>query len=447
MTGTPESTALDGWEVNPRDGRKAWSLRAIREAVISFEAAFTLFLFAGRFKSDPRFDWIPVDATASFFALSVAAGGMILLKRGHTIPRQAPTVVVLVAALAILTILSLLWTPGRIYAADKALYVATLNLWSCAGAALIIGGSVRRFDRFCVLVLAFAVWVLFEGTVALLQRDVAGALTILGGVYLGVARVASYGAIILWAWSINQQVARSRRVLSMLLLAAMLGFLLMVGGRGPLLAVFFAATVPLLVGIQVGERGILVSRPAILSMLLLGVGGGVVVYLFVSGQLTTTLQRFLVLFTEEGGGRSGSMRLQHLEQAWFLWQEAPVLGHGIGSWPILLSQADARAYPHNIIAETAVELGIIGVAIILAIVSLAARSVFSGGVRGDARRLLVAMLFVNSLFNVLISGDLQDNRFLFVIFGLSVIAVRIRSANAELRDGVVPPAVPGKGPR
>ena len=65
MRGNQSETPADIW----------LRLRRFMAIPISFEGLFVLFLFARIYKSDPRFDWLPVDITALLFGLSILSGG------------------------------------------------------------------------------------------------------------------------------------------------------------------------------------------------------------------------------------------------------------------------------------------------------------------------------------------------------------------------------------
>ena len=55
--------------------------------IFSFETFFVLFLFAGRYKNDPIFHWIPVDITALLFGLTII-WGLLILSQNHMLVRK-----------------------------------------------------------------------------------------------------------------------------------------------------------------------------------------------------------------------------------------------------------------------------------------------------------------------------------------------------------------------
>ena len=80
MTVGASTPVAEGTKTVPRTWRQFFDPKRVRAAAAgsmmapwSFELSFVLFLFAGRFKLDPRFAWVPVDLTLFW----VPEGGMI----------------------------------------------------------------------------------------------------------------------------------------------------------------------------------------------------------------------------------------------------------------------------------------------------------------------------------------------------------------------------------
>ena len=102
-----------------------------------------------------------------------------------------------------------------------------------------------------------------------------------------------------------------------------------------------------------------------------------------------------------------------------LWVGNPLLGSGVGSYPIIMGYGDVRSYPHNIFLEIMVELGSIGLFLFAMLLFVGFRSLgHLRTVRNDPIRLIILMLFTFTMGGALISGDLHDNRLLFMVIGL-----------------------------
>ncbi|MGH6918136.1 MAG: hypothetical protein ACREJ0_10570, partial [Geminicoccaceae bacterium] len=132
------------------------SPRAVLGSLFSFEALLVLYMHAGLYKGDPRFAWIPVDPTALFFVLSVAVGGVIIVRKG--IHKKGLPVVFAMACLVAWLAVGLLWSPSRIYGPNKVFLMATLASWALMAGALIIAPSPQRVRRLFTLLLLFAIF-------------------------------------------------------------------------------------------------------------------------------------------------------------------------------------------------------------------------------------------------------------------------------------------------
>jgi len=400
--------------------------RGISRAVLdlfSFEALFTLFLFAGRFKADPRFSWVPIDITALLFGASVISGFLVLLRRNLRIPRRSVLVVLPALAFVFYACVSLAWTPGRIYARQKAFYLATLTLWPLVAGALIIAPDRRRLRRFLTVVVLFAGWLSLESTVLYLTAGRPWFITPLGGNYLGLGRTVGLGALILLSYVLFFARSGLSRMGAVVVLAWHMLVSFVSGARGPLLATIVAGLVPLFSGIRPVPPGKLAVRRYVMFLVaLLAIAGMLTVYLFSTGNLPFTLGRMLSLFVQEGGGRSASARADLYTDAMNLWIEAPFCGHGIGAWPVLRGVGDSRSYPHNLVLEILVELGLVGLILFSTLCFFGLKALGSlRHVRNDPWRLLILMLFVNVFLNAMVSGDLPDNRLVLGILGLTTL--------------------------
>ena len=398
--------------------RRAFS--AAVSTLFSFEALFVLYLFAGRYKGDPRFRWVPVDLTALFFGLSVMAGMYVLARRGFKVRRKAFVLVLLALAFVGYVLLSLTWTPGRSYAQQKALYIATLTLWPLIACAILIVRDRHRLRRFLVLTLLFSMWVAIESTLAYF-RSTGEHLSVfaLGGSYLGSGRTVGLGVLIALAYRLFFAHSRFQKVAATALTGYYGFVLLILGGRGPFLAALLGASVPLLVGIRVSISGKVFLRRYTILLIALGI---VLVITAISmlerGMATVTLRRLL----ESSREGSTAVRLRLFAEAIDLWSEASLFGHGIGAFPILAGFGDIRSYPHNLILEILAELGLGGLFLFSAIVIYALRALGPLSIiRRDPLRILLLMLFANVFFNAMVSGDIPDNRIVFAVLGLMTL--------------------------
>src|SRR4051794_38949117 len=129
-----------------------------------------------------------------------------------------------------------------------------------------------------------------------------------------------------------------------------------------------------------------------------------------AGPESRAFHRFTVLATQESGGTSAGHRLHYWKAAGGIIAKAPFIGQGVGGWPIAMGYSDNRRYPHNIVIETTIEGGLIGLVLLGVAILLGLRALCSRNVFDETPRLIVFLVFVNTLFNAMVSGDLSDNR-------------------------------------
>lgn len=390
----------------------------------SFELLFVLFLFAGLYKADPRLAWVPIDLTAMFFGLSVISGLVIIARKGIAFKRKAFVLFLLYIVFACFVLLSYLWTPGKLYSTQKLLYIWTLVLWSLAAPALIISVDPARLKRLGITYIFLSLIVAIEAITQYLLTG-GGFISVFGSNYLGMGRVIGLAFLVIVAYFIFEARNNYEKLLALSIASLYLWLMLIGGGRGPFLAASLSALIPLFFAIHVnlGRHTITLRRYVVPVLILVIVAILLSSYLINNGQMTQTFSRLLVL-TQTGMGDSVGARLQHFGHAIECWKQAPVFGHGIGSWPVINSGIDMRGYPHNIILEILVELGMLGVFIFLLIIFYAVSLLAPLKSIGDQPiKVVLIMVTVYMLFNSMVSGDIPDNRLLFTCIGLMPAAI------------------------
>ena len=395
--------------------------------VISFELLFALFLFAGLYKGDPRLAWVPVDLTAFFFGLSVISGLVILLKRGIVINRKAFILCVLYIAFAGYVLLTFIWTPGRIYSTQKVLYIWTLVLWAVAAPALIISADPSRIKRLGTIFILLSIIISFEAISQYIQAGQPGFIRVFGSNYLGLGRIAGLALIFLYAYLLFWARSSLAKLLAVASAGLFLWVLLVGGARGPFIAAALSALMPILFAahISLKRQVIKVERFAVPIIIITIAVIALLAFFYQTGQMTQTMYRLQVL-TSDGMGDSVEARMQHYVHAIEYWKQAPLLGNGIGSWPIINGDIDVRSYPHNLILEILVELGLVGL-ILFSLPILYALTILKPPPGYDQSiNILLLMLIIYMFLNSMVSGDIPDNRLLFACIGLTPAALYFR---------------------
>ena len=247
--------------------------------------------------------------------------------------------------------------------------------------------------------------------------------------YLGLGRLIGPGVLIILAyWSFGARNA-FRKGAAIVLAATLALALLVVGARAPLLATALAAFVPALVGLRLAAARLTLQRTAAAWWVLLILCGIVLGLLISTGNVPLTITRLSVLIdTDSGGWR----RLEMYQAALSMWAERPLLGYGIGAWPLVTRAMDVRSYPHNLILEILAELGLVGLLLFGGLSLWALRGLGSAyTVRHDVLRLVILMLFVNAFLNSMSTGDLSDNRLVFGMLAVMSFPKSSRTSSTE----------------
>lgn len=165
-----------------------------------------------------------------------------------------------------------------------------------------------------------------------------------------------------------------------------------------------------------------------------------IIFLWPFIQESRFYSRILLLFSEDKGD-SINVRTWLIEQAFLYGRESYLFGNGTGSFAIKMPE---YIYPHNIFAEIFMENGLLGLMILFIIIMYPLTSIIKKVNSGsDYKTKLVKdtllIMYLFSLYTAQISGDLYDNRWIF-IFGLlllkNVVLTRreyVESKNSDVR--------------
>jgi len=389
--------------------------------LFSFEAAFLAYVFAGNYKGAAALADFPIDITLMWFCVSVILGAIIVAKR-WPLPSGAIKLALVGVVFCLFAVASLLWSPSVIYGRQKAMYVATLSLGAFLGTALVIGPERERVKRLATLLAGAGLVLALVVFVAHWRAGFSDS-----GRYLGLpgdsilrGRLVGFGTVVLAAVLLCWDLRWPRRLMCGVVLLFMAFVLMDIGSRGPILGAALAALLVVVLGFKSQVVGALRSRWG-LAALGCSIGLAVVglfVYREVFGIVPYGVTRLLMLPLQFTTTKAYS-RATFFRQSLQLWTDRPLFGNGIGSFPVLLDWGDRKVHPHNIVLEVMAELGTVGLALYLWLVSRAFRA-FAPVKRllSEPLLMLVFMLAVYAMFNSLVNGDLHENRMLFMALGL-----------------------------
>ncbi len=395
-------------------------LRRVSGHLVSFEVVFALFLFSGVYKASPRLAWVPVDLTAilAVVSLLLAVG---LLVGGRIEPRVGPLVLVgLFGCFLAYALLTVLWTPSELYVREKTFRLASVTTFSLLGCALVVAQNRVRLHRFLAVSLALA---LVTAAATIYPVALYGPIPVrpFGTTYLTPGRMIGLGAVVV-AWYllfVSPSLARSALAASSLcVLGAGLALL---DGRGPLAATVL--TIGLL-GIAAFPLASLHRRPTRLGPgLLAGVGGVAVAVLYADS--LRVAEKFRETVSDEPDPATTG-RLENWAFALETWLSGRTLtGHGLASWGPL--NDEVVRWPHNVVLELLVELGVVGL-LLFGLPVLLGLALAVSGYRETREPgcVVVLALFVYTFLNAQVTGDLNENRFLFAAIGLLCYGAYVR---------------------
>nr|WP_235031643.1 O-antigen ligase family protein [Geminicoccus flavidas] len=392
--------------------------------MFSFETAFLLFLFAGRYKANPFvMAVLPTDPVIIFGALSIAAGVWVISTERLYIPGY-----IAVASFCVFLVwmwMSLSWTPGFVYARLKVLEVTFFDTWALIAGGMIIANSRERCQRFFILLNVFALILAIQVLLEYIRQGPGRIILINGGDgYLGYGRVCGLAAMTLFAYlAAKPRLMSKTGLMIMALLTFYVWVLLFGGGKGPLIAALVPLALVFPLGFSIRGRRIGIQRGHLLMIGGLIAAIGAILWVIFDPDMAgkaTTINRFATLFSDNQGV-SDRRRTMQIWEFITLGEEAAIFGQGIGAWPILTYGADIRHHPHSLPLEIIGELGAVGLVLFGITCFACLRLITLERLRQDALLLGAFLMTLNMALNAGTSGDLGENRYLFFTMGLLLV--------------------------
>ncbi|GGA20455.1 O-antigen ligase family protein [Psychrobacillus lasiicapitis] len=400
--------------------RLIYIIKKIYSIIFSFEMIFTIFLFAGRFKGDDRFDWIPVDITLLFWIISLVIGIYVLVKNEFKFKGNNLRYFVLFLIFSIYILVSNLWTPSTIFAFEKTIIFISFSLWIFFSVSNIIATDGKRVKRFFICVTIFGIWMLIESFLNLIKSPTVSFINTLGGNYLGVGRILGFMCCILITYLLFGEIKKNMKFLLLTILVLTVYIMFSVGGRGPFIALLFSFLPLFYYLFHFKKKSIIVNKRMNILLGLFLISIIYLIYIFSTNNIPSTIRRLIVVFEQDNMGASAGLRMYYYQLGFELWRENFFFGHGIGSWSLISSGIDSRGYPHNIIIEILVELGTVGLILFLIIHIRAFYFIRTANKIRNPISLAITVSLIFFFINALFSGDLNDNRYYYAVLALSV---------------------------
>jgi O-antigen ligase len=217
---------------------------------------------------------------------------------------------------------------------------------------------------------------------------------------------------------------RGQRTLYVFMLPLPIAGLVASAARGPIVALSIAVLIGLATWLRQGQlRG---RTALVLSLLFVAGFGGAYFALRQAdlGKYSSKAGEFKTLFTEGASTGSAGKRLGYYRTTLAAIPNHLLLGTGVGSWSMFYFRNDSRNYPHNLFLEIAFEEGLVGLTAFAAFLLLVGVSTVRM-LRASRYHFLVLGLMVSYCVLVsLFSGDLDDNRLLWLWIGVTLSICR-----------------------
>lgn len=379
--------------------------------------ALALFLSSGSIKSHPFLAWIPTDLTVLLGALLVVCifGAVI---RSRVIPNSVWIALVTGVAMTGGLFPELVRSDGI----DKARNFFALTLLAMVAAAVLLREKQQRavfLRTFAYLGIVVAIIV---AVIPARPAEWSNVVMLTGSNTISTSRMILAGVVVIVMEAIVGKRSWRVRFILALLAIGMLFVALGTGSRGPLLALAAGVVLALLFSPAFkGRRG----RAAFVILALAGVGIS-----FATRNGVEGLARITALI-EGDQDTSSATRAGMWEISWSRIVGLP-LGGGWGYFARISNGPDLfgdgrSAYPHNLLLEIALEAGWIPAVLVLGLIIMALITYVASA--RTAQTLTFFVLFIFSLVNAMVSGDINDNRLLWVLI---VAAWTFREPGADL---------------
>jgi len=414
--------------------------------LVSIEASFVLFLFAGRYKNLPELRGFPVDFTLLFFAATLGLMAWAIVS-GRMKPIPLSPRVLSMISFCTLAAVSLFWSSIDEPNVDKVQRFLLLTSPSFFAAYMFAQDKKRR-ERLLRLLVGFssAILLYYAYYRCILGVDVAASAE--GADYANNYLEYSSHASMVFILFLCLAVFGSAKQLGIALIGsgAALFALVAIGGRGPFTLALLA--IPLLaLGLLLHSRGAsqrLKRLMVFVSVLMVIALVGYLAFIEISepnapSEQLHTLDRYQAQLSGDET-HSVDLRLYGQGAAFRQWLEKPILGWGIGEFRV---QHNDLAYPHNLLLEILMEIGLVGAFMFICVCAVAvidcmrvAQDGMSSWVHSG-----IALLFLTDLVShVTVEGYLADDRIFFAYLGL---ALGFREAAKRLRMQPIRPRPPG----
>ena len=306
---------------------------------------YILLVYSGLVKWIPG---LPVDLTIVFTAILLVLFPFLFKQQFLSVSSFAKVVIFSVLSLSILFLLTNVYTISTDYAMSKSI-ATVLNMFCFIYPLLLFDESdLPYFKKIMtagnVIILTILSFLYFTDQFIYFQMSEKTIESVLG---FGIPNYLSLGTFI--SVSLIFQIG-NKSVFNKIIMAYSIFILFVLGGRGPLLFLFFIFILHYFLTLEI-------KKFSIKNVVILFLGGILLLQYFDFSAVN--FERFNILgnFSED---ESALERIFFIEEGYKSVANHLFMGLGIGSSGIILSGTDVSLYPHNLFLESLMEVGFVG---------------------------------------------------------------------------------------
>jgi O-antigen ligase len=410
-------------------------------SAIYWPAAFLAVpIFASQFKGLPGLRSIEASVDLTLLSLCVAAFVIVLhsifgTQRVQLVPGRFTGSSKQITAFfffALIVAASYLYTPAPQYGGEKLIRFLLIGAFFLLAPLYLINSDedFRHFSFAFVVLAIVQAFVLFARAGRVSSMEDTDVTRIGAGWVIGMA-------ILLLLFFQVTETPFWRKALTIVALSILVGGLVTSASRGAMFSTAIAASY-LLFKVYKGRSKVFVGIIAIAALACAGTA-----FYFLrnmdSGKYTEKADEIIQMVEGHGSSGTAAQRLAFYQAAFREIEQRPLLGLGVGGWSVYYFGKDERAYPHDLLLEITTEEGLVGlVAFLIFIFAVYRASRELCDLTGPHFAVLAGLLLF-TLIATMFSGDLDDDRVLWLWSGMTLAVIhfaRIQFAELVYRENV-----------
>jgi len=360
------------------------------------------------FSAKSPVSWNLLSSIKSFTPLIFLAFLVVRYKTKIILPEYKDKYsLILISLFSTICLLSLLWSSNTTYGLNK-LWGIVLIIIPLTGSYLILdklyGYRLLKVLFFWLVFIGILLTIIFFATHPFSYKN---SLNELGYSHVGYGRLISYAFIL----SLVNILLKIELSTSRILVAAFLGSGLVLSGlRGAWISVIISTIFFLL-----NQDTNVIKNYAFRIVLVIPI---IVLIILIQPKYYQNIEKRIanlksIVVANSNFDGSINARMQAYEVSYNMFLDKPFTGRGIGGFNIVYKNKklpQAIEYPHNMLVEVLVELGLVGFSLLMLLFWLTAKKIKR--ING-----VLYLIFLNGFILSLFSGNIADQKILFVLIG------------------------------